>query len=334
MASRVHLLGWGVGGLALATGGALAAGRGALDLLVPAWLMWGGLSLGAVVLLLVHRVTGGHWGEVLGPALGAAAAALPVGVALVVLALALPSPLHDLADAAFVARAAGCLALWLVLVGALGAFGAPARWLQGQGPAGLALLVLVVTLTVAAFDWVMALEHGWHSAVLGLLVAAAHATAALALAALWLAAGDGPGDDERRGAGALLLACLLLWAYLALMQFLTIWVANLPHEISWYLPRLKTGWRWLGLALVLLQLLALVLLLWPRGRGHRLGLGSGAALVLLAQALYALWLTLPSLRPDGPRLTLAELAVLVGSGGPWLALFLRHRGAAKAAHGR
>ena len=46
---------------------------------------------------------------------------------------------------------------------------------------------------------------------------------------------------------------LMTWAYLAFMQLLIIWAENLPREIAWYLPRLQTGWRWIGVALVLLQ---------------------------------------------------------------------------------
>ena len=46
----------------------------------------------------------------------------------------------------------------------------------------------------------------------------------------------------------------MTWAYLAFMQFLVIWAENLPREIAWYVPRLQTGWQWVGVALVLLQL--------------------------------------------------------------------------------
>jgi hypothetical protein len=54
--------------------------------------------------------------------------------------------------------------------------------------------------------------------------------------------------------GNLLLMYVLTWAYLAFMQFLIIWVGNLPREIAWYVPRLQTGWVALGVILVVASL--------------------------------------------------------------------------------
>ena len=56
--------------------------------------------------------------------------------------------------------------------------------------------------------------------------------------------------------GNLLLMYVLTWAYLAFMQFLIIWVGNLPREIAWYVPRLQTGWVALGVLLVVFHFFA------------------------------------------------------------------------------
>jgi hypothetical protein len=188
-------------------------------------------------------------------------------------------------------------------------------------------------MTLIAFDWVMSLDPEWYSAIFGLLVGVSQALAATALAVLWLGlerwrverrqpSGSGVTPRQSPDAGNLLLAILLLWGYLALMQLVTIWIANLPDEIRWLVPRLQTGWRWLGLAaVVLLPGLGLALLLSPRIKTHPRLLALAAGVVLAAQALYALWLTLPTLRPAGPRLTLLDLAVLLGAGALWLAAF-------------
>ena len=49
--------------------------------------------------------------------------------------------------------------------------------------------------------------------------------------------------------GKLLLAFVMLWAYVTFSQFLIIWSGNLPEEIPWYLaaPAAAAGstWRWL-----------------------------------------------------------------------------------------
>lgn len=341
----------GLAGVLLAGGGVLLAGRGAYEPFLWAWLFWGGLSAGSVALLLVHQVTGGRWADALRPPLAAAAAALPVVALLVVpllfgLAELYPWARGDVAHPSglfsplfFAARALVYLTLLLGLAWLAGAFGRPARRLRGQGVGGAALLVLVLTTTLAAFDWIMSLDPHWYSAVFGLLVGMAQVVAGLALATRWLARAEGrfPGrpvaTQQLHDAGNLLLAGVLLWGYLAFMQFLTIWSANLPEEIRWYVPRLQTDWHWLGLAVVGLHLLApLPLLLSRRAKRSPRTLGLVAGLVLLGQALYALWLTLPTLRPQAARVETADALLFLGVGGLWLGLFLwRLPGAAMAA---
>ena len=43
-----------------------------------AWLTWSAVPVGSLVLILIHRVTGGRWGEALAPALRPAAALVPL----------------------------------------------------------------------------------------------------------------------------------------------------------------------------------------------------------------------------------------------------------------
>ncbi len=43
--------------------------------------------------------------------------------------------------------------------------------------------------------------------------------------------------------GNLLLMFVLAWSYLAFMQYLTVWIADLPAETTWYIPRTLTSWR-------------------------------------------------------------------------------------------
>ena len=42
--------------------------------------------------------------------------------------------------------------------------------------------------------------------------------------------------------GNLLLAFMMLWAYIAFSQYLIIWSGNLPEEITWYLAGIESGW--------------------------------------------------------------------------------------------
>ncbi len=42
--------------------------------------------------------------------------------------------------------------------------------------------------------------------------------------------------------GKLLLALVMLWAYLHFSQLLITWSGNLPQEIIWYISRWNGGW--------------------------------------------------------------------------------------------
>ena len=50
--------------------------------------------------------------------------------------------------------------------------------------------------------------------------------------------------------GNLLLAFIMLWAYMSFSQFLIIWSGNLAEEIPWYLRRSRGGWRSVASALI------------------------------------------------------------------------------------
>jgi len=48
---------------------------------------------------------------------------------------------------------------------------------------------------------------------------------------------------------------------MAFSQFLIVWAGNLPDEITWYLPRLKSGWQWIASALIVFHFALPMLLL-------------------------------------------------------------------------
>ncbi len=50
--------------------------------------------------------------------------------------------------------------------------------------------------------------------------------------------------------GKLLLAFMMLWAYLSFSQFLIIWAGNLPEEIPWYVKRTTGSWGYVAISLV------------------------------------------------------------------------------------
>lgn len=305
----------------------------------PGWLagflFWIGLSLGALLLLMAHDLTGGRWGETARPPLEAAVAMMPL-CALAALPLlggldrvyswlspATAAGLHNLSYLNldfFLVRSGIYLVIWLVLA-ALTLRPLPpdagsrtaARW---SSPPGLILAGL--SATFASFDWTMSLQPSWNSTIYGMMVTTAELEGALACATLFTIAALRPGGTGLNDLGSLLLAGIALWAYLAFMQFLIIWEEDLPDEITWYLDRIADGWLALTclVAVFSVALPFFILVWWPLKR-RPATLGIAAASLLLGYLFIDFWLVFPGLHiplawPTGPA--------LVGIGGLWLAL--------------
>jgi hypothetical protein len=348
---RWSVIAFGVGlvGVALALAGSLLLSpRAFFDAWLAAYLCCLSVPLGALALLMAYDLTGGEWGFALGPLLEAALTTLPLFI-LFFLPLAVgglgplypwarPSEAASLPNAfflnvpGFAFRAASYFILWCLLGlislrrlrrGLLGVERA-GSWISGLG-----LFLLALSVGFAAIDWVMSLQPRWSSSIFGLSLAAYLLSTALAFFTVTAvlagpAAAPGAGDLRARLAH-LLLAAVILWAYVEFMQFLMIWEENLAGEITWYLPRLDGGWGGVAVALALGRFVIpfLVLIGRPLKRDRRML--AGICLLLLATSLLdAWWLVLP-ISPAG--FTWIAPAAACGIGGLCLAAFLARLGA-------
>jgi hypothetical protein len=123
--------------------------------------------------------------------------------------------------------------------------------------------------------------------------------------------------------GNLLLAFVMLWAYLSFSQFLLVWVENLQQEIPWYLHRMNGGWGVIAVALIALQFaLPFVLLLSRAVKRHAVTLCGVAAGIALMHQIELYWFVVPSFHPDGFTMHWTTLVAPIGVGGIWLAAFL------------
>ena len=287
---------------------------------LAAWWFVTGLVLGAMAQLWIHRLTGGHWGQLLRPAALRAARRLPLALLLFLpLAAGLARLYAWAADPGGWARGLahpGFAAWWLqpgffglrmALYGLLWWSLCRPWWLISKGRSAAALALYLLSGSLAAVDLLMSLLPGWYSTAFGLVVLSGQALGGTALMTVWLArrapgALAGHPHPPARDLGNLLLMWLMTWAYLAFMEFLVIWAENLPREIAWFLPRLRGGWWFVAVALVLLQFaLPLLALLQRRLKDRPARLACIAALLLLTQGLNSAWLVLPSVDAASPH---------------------------------
>jgi hypothetical protein len=330
------------------------------------FLFWTGVGVGCICILLIHHLTGGWWGLVIRRLLEAGARTLPL-CALLFLPLVLGLPrLYEWADAArraadpllrhkelylnvpfFLLRAAFYFAVWSGLavvldraslkLDALGGKGRGyynhAQNLRGLGGGGLLLMGL--TITFSSIDWAMSLDPHWFSTVYGVLFMVGNALSAMALMILMVSL---LGREEPlarvvepshvHDLGKLLLAFVMLWAYINVSQWIIIWSANLPEETPWYLRRLRGGWQYVALLLVVFHFALPFLLLLSRSLKRDARRLAVVAIVILAIRVVDLfWM----LAPDAPigheavgfHVHWMDLTAVVGVGGLWLWFFAR-----------
>ena len=318
---------YGASSVATLTGGAVCAlGLGidreaVLRGWLAGWAFWISFPVGALMLLLAHDLTGGRWGDAAKVPLKALATTLPVAALAFIPILfslpllypwARPEEARHLANTFylntpfFLARSAVYFVAWALLAVLAG---------RGTSFAAPGLIVMGVTATFASFDWLMSIEPEWGSSIYGMLVISGALLTALAAAALMPA-----GENARKDLGSLLIAGILLWAYLSFMQFLIVWEGDIPTEITWYLKRIEGGWGWAAIAIVLGQgLLPFLALLWPPIKRSRRGLAAVCGLLLAAHLLESWWLVLPGF--DVPEMTWFAPAATLAIGGLSAALF-------------
>ena len=340
----------GLIGLACCALSAFASPNHALRSYLVAFNYWIGIALGCLALLMLQHLTGGVWGLVLRRVFESALQTMmllallfiPVLIGLPQLYEWVGSSDPELLEKSwylnvpfFIGRAAAYFLIWLVIAFFLNKWSAA----EDQAPvdarrfrllSGPGLALYGGTITFASIDWVMSLEPHWYSSIFPVLYAAGQLLEAMAFSIFMLVCiGSQPafenllGPTQRRDLGNLLLAFVMIWAYLSFSQFLIIWSENLPEEIPWYLKRTRGGWQWLALVLVVFQFsLPFVLLLSRQIKEDPRRLAVVAGLVLGMRYLDVFWWIEPAFSGGMYFYVLVDVAALVGVGGIWIWYFL------------
>jgi hypothetical protein len=343
----------GLIGVALCLLAAVISPGHALRSYLVAFIYWLGIALGCLVLLMLQHMTGGIWGLVLRRIFEAGARTLGLLTLLflpLLLALIKPSVLYawvgtsepELLEKSwylnvpfFIGRAAAYFIIWIAIAFFLYSWSVA----QDQGDSNdrrfrlLSAPGLVLyggTITFASVDWVMSLEPAWYSTIYPVLFAVGQILEAMAFSVVVLVViGSQPAFEkllrptQRRDLGNLLLAFVMMWAYISFSQFLLIWSENLPEEIPWYLKRTRGGWLWLAILLVVFQFsLPFLLLLSREIKQDPRRLAAVALLVLVMRYLDVFWWIEPAFDDGMYFYVLVDLAALVGLGGIWIWYFL------------
>lgn len=350
---RVAMASWAVGVLGVlatlvGTRGAPSAAFGSYH---AAYMLFLGLALGAFFFVMVHHITGARWGVVVRRIAEAVATTLPLFAILFIPILLGREHLFEwmrpevietdhlvqekigyLNTPFFLIRAVVYFAAWVgfsLLLGRLSvrqdggdgvAFQAKMRKLTAP-----ALILFALTITFAAFDWLMSISPHWFSTMFGVYYFAGAFQAGLALLILVALALKKAGKlegivtvEHMHDLGKFLFAFTVFYAYIAFCQYFLIWYANIPEETFWYLERWEGGWKGTALAMIFATFVLPFLILLAREPKRRAGtLMAASVIVILGRAIEMYWLVMPSLKV-GPTMPWSTLAAMVGIGGLFL----------------
>ena len=273
--------------------------------------------LGILATIMIAHLTTATWfGPLRWRALRALDALPVLAVLGVLILLAIPS-LYPWVSAAppsgvsrylnvpfFIVRFIVCWAIWIGLAHALRS----TMRMEGEGDiaratkryrriSALGLILLGLTMTIAAFDWLMSLSPEWYSTIYGVYWFAGGLVGALSLLAVLASTGSGAGGtDTVHAIAKLLLTFILFWVYIGFSQYIVIWSGGIPREVTWYVPRTHGGWG--GLAALLLfgnfAFPFLILLIEPLKRSRSVVAAVGVLLLAL-HYLDTFWLVMPGL---------------------------------------
>jgi hypothetical protein len=192
------------------------------------------------------------------------------------------------------------------------------RWLS---PSGLVLFVLSVTF--ASFDWLMSLQPTWYSTIFGLYIYAGAFVASLALVCVvvtYLRAAQTPWGrlltvDQQHNLGKLLLAFIAFWAYMEFSQYMLIWAGNLPEELTWIVVRSKGVWRPMGQFIIFGHFIIPFFLLLSRDLKRSPALALIGLWMLFVHYVDLYWVVMPAADYDHIGLHLSHFTAFIGIGG-------------------
>jgi hypothetical protein len=336
--------------------GAFLSGQQFFQSYLFAFLFWMQFSLGCLGLMMVHHLTGGRWGFGIRRLLEAASMTLPLMALLFVPLLFGLSDIYGWADSAkvakdpilqyksaylnppfFIVRYVLYFVIWFVVAWLLRSWslrqdrtGEPILTRRMRLLSRGGLVVYVLTVTFATVDWGMSLEPEWTSTIYAAIYITGQGLMALALAVIVSTAlrervtlPEMVSADRFQDLGSLMLAFIILWAYMSFSQLLIMWSGNLPEEVVWYVHRTTGAWKIIVVLLMLIHFLFPLLLLLSRDLKRRpQALALVATLLIVAHLIYLWWMIEPAFYQTGLHISWLDLVAPIAIGGFWIAVFV------------
>jgi hypothetical protein len=174
---------------------------------------------------------------------------------------------------------------------------------RAQAMAPVATFLFGLTLTFAAFDWIMSLEPLWFSTIFGVVIFAAGVISSYAVIILVTLALRDSGPlkgavtiEHYHDLGKLMFGFLVFWTYVSFAQLMLIWYAALPEETTFFHNRWDYApWQNVSYALIFGQFI--IPFFWTMSRWFKRNtdrLKIGAAIILVMHVVDMYWYVMPN----------------------------------------
>lgn len=336
----------------------LVDARQAMQAYLVGYMLFIGFTLGCLGWLMLWHLTSGRWGYAMRRVweagtrniIWAAVAFIPMLLGYKLLYPWANSAFHGghldslkshfLNLPYFITRAVIYFAIWFLMITLLNRWSAIQdrpydTWLGRKFNivSSVGMVIYFWTMTFATIDWVMSITPGWPSTMFPLIVIVGQGLLGMSLAIIM---GRVLVQYEPMNVlmdevvfwdnGKLLLAFVMLWAYLSFSQWLIIWAGNLPEEIHWYLDRIRGGWGAVAVFLAAFHFaVPFIILLSQSLKKDPRKLALVAGWMIFMRAVDLTWVSAPSFSPEHVQPGVWMYAVVpVFMVGLWVTLFLNN----------
>ena len=124
----------------------------------------------------------------------------------------------------------------------------------------LFMVLMALTLSFCAIDWIMSLEPHWFSTMFGVYYFAGTVMVGFCVLTLFAINLQQRGylhpktnKEQFYPMGTFMFAFNCFWTYIAFCQFMLIWYSGLPEETIFFIPRWEGSWKGISIALMILH---------------------------------------------------------------------------------
>ncbi len=281
---------------------------------LTAYAFWASIGLGGLFLTLLHHLVGAEWSIVLRRITESLMMALPIMLILFIPVILGGHHLYEWTHSEvvakdeilhaksgylnmpfFIIRTVVYFVIWFIFGQILykmslnqdnGDQTKNHRMRQISAPG---MILFALTITYAAYDWMMSLQPHWFSTIFGLWYFGGTLLTTLAFLVVFGLYLRGKGVlaetitvEHYHDLGKLQFAFTIFWAYISFSQFFLIWYANIPEETIFYLRRWEGSWMYVSLGLLLFHLIIPFLVLIPRANKRNFSIMKWIAIWLMA----------------------------------------------------